>query len=210
MNEKLRAYIDSLFADAPRTRKAEELKEELYADVSAQYDDLTAEGKSEEEAYRIAVASIGDVDELVRGLRRAEPGEARRKRSAAFISAAVGLYIVSVVPPIFFGGAGAAMMFIIIAAATVLLIYNHLSQPRYRRTDDTVVEEFKEWKSGEDDTRRLYHSITAALWPLIVVLYFFLSFFFGAWAYTWLIFLIGVALQNIIKLLLEMRRGQNG
>lgn len=208
MYEKLRAHIEELFANAPHTRKAQELKEELYADLSAKYADLLSQGKSAEEAYRIAIAGIGDVDELLRNLRndRYDPAENdRRRRSAGIISAAVGLYILSVIPLIIWNSYGAIPMFIIIAAATVMLVYNHISQPRYYRSDDTVVEEFKEWKSGNDNTRRLYRSIIAALWPLIVVLYFLLSFLFGAWAYTWIIFLVGVALQNIIRMLLEIR-----
>ncbi len=213
MYQKLRAHIEALFANAPHTRKAQELKEELYADLSAKYADLIAQGKSEEDAYQIAIAGIGDVDELLRSL-HSEPfdpaEEARRKRSAGVISAAVGLYILSLIPPMVLRNTlGAIGMFLFIAAATIILVYNHLSQPRYYRTDDTVVEEFKEWKSSHDDTRRLHRSITAALWPLIVVLYFFISFFFGAWAYSWIIFLLGVALQNIIRLALQLRENRH-
>ncbi|ADU26730.1 permease prefix domain 1-containing protein [Ethanoligenens harbinense] len=213
MYQKLRAHIEALFANAPHTRKAQELKEELYADLSAKYADLVTQGKSEEDAYQIVIASIGDVDELLRSLRY-DPydadEEARRKKSAGIISAAVGLYILSLVPVMLFRNTfGAILMFLFIAAATVILVYNHASKPRYYRADDTVVEEFKEWKSGHDDTRSLYRSITAALWPLIVVLYFFISFFFSAWAYSWIIFLLGVALQNIIRLALQLRRDRH-
>ena len=62
MNEKLRHYIDDLFANAPSTVRAVELKEEMYQNLMDKYNDLINEGKSEESAYNIAVASIGDVD----------------------------------------------------------------------------------------------------------------------------------------------------
>ncbi|MFT8889291.1 MAG: permease prefix domain 1-containing protein [Ethanoligenens sp.] len=209
MYEKLRAHIEALFENAPHTRKAEELKEELYADLSAKYADLVAQGKSEEDAFQIAISGIGDVDELLYGLKY-DPydpvEEARRKKSAGVIAAAVGIYILSMVPVIIFqNSVGAIGMFVLIAIATIMLVYNHVSQPRYFHPDDTVVDEFKKWKSNGDDTRRLYRSITAALWPLIVVLYFIISFFFRAWAYSWIIFLVGVALQNIIRLALDLR-----
>ena len=68
MNEKLRCYIDDLFANAPSTVRAVELKEELYQNLTDKYNDLIAQGKSEESAYNIAIASIGDVDSLISGL----------------------------------------------------------------------------------------------------------------------------------------------
>ena len=46
MNEKLRRYIDDLFANAPSTVRAVELKEELYQNLTDKYNDLIAEGKS--------------------------------------------------------------------------------------------------------------------------------------------------------------------
>ena len=67
MNEKLRHYIDDLFANAPSTVRAVELKEEMYQNLMDKYNDLINEGKSEESAYNIAVASIGDVDSLITG-----------------------------------------------------------------------------------------------------------------------------------------------
>ena len=45
MNEKLRRYIDDLFANAPSTVRAVELKEELYQNLTDKYNDLIAEGK---------------------------------------------------------------------------------------------------------------------------------------------------------------------
>ena len=69
MKEKLRAYIESLFLEAPKTKRAYELKEELFANLSAKFDDLVAKGKSEEEAYMAVVSGIGDMDELIRNLK---------------------------------------------------------------------------------------------------------------------------------------------
>ena len=76
MNEKLRHYIDDLFANAPSTVRAVELKEEMYQNLMDKYNDLINEGKSEESAYNIAVASIGDVDSLIGAL----SGEKTRRR----------------------------------------------------------------------------------------------------------------------------------
>ncbi len=74
MKEKLRDYIDMIFADAPDCRRTKELKEEMYANVCDKYDDLIKEGKSEAVAYNISVASIGDISDLLDSI-RADEGE---------------------------------------------------------------------------------------------------------------------------------------
>ena len=68
MEDKLRAYMDYLFRDVKPTRKSVELKEEILQNLIDKYRDLLAEGKTPEAAYNIAVASIGDMDELLAGL----------------------------------------------------------------------------------------------------------------------------------------------
>ncbi len=66
--------IDDLFKDAPQSLKTLELKEEMVQNLMEKYRDLIAEGKTDEEAFRIAAGSLGDMRELVRELRR-EAGE---------------------------------------------------------------------------------------------------------------------------------------
>jgi hypothetical protein len=95
---------------------------------------------------------------------------------------------------------------VIVAAATGMLVYNAMSRPKYTRADETLVEEFKEWKSANDDNIRVRRAISSAMWPIIVVVYFFISFAFHAWAYSWLIFILGAAFENILKLIFELRR----
>lgn len=212
MNERIRAYVERIFEDAPKTRKAHDLKEELIANLSARYEDLIAQGKEEDEAYRITVEGIGNVDELLGALHDDDVfGDERsgrnRRRSAGIVSVAIMLYIISVVPVLIFQGtAGVVSMFVICAVATGMLIYNAMSRPKYVRADDTIVEEFKEWKSASTQDKRVRKSISAALWPLVVVVYILVSFQFGAWAYSWMIFLVGYAVDRIIALLLDLRK----
>lgn len=221
MEDKLRAYMDHLFRDVKPSRKSVELKEEILQNLVDKYHDLLEEGKTQEAAFNIAVASIGDMDELLSGLQGQHEGglpisneqiERGRKKSALLISIAVMLYILSVLPPIMLSGsrlinnAAPAMMFTMIAVATGLLIYNNMSKPRYHRVDDSIVEEFKEWQLQTDSSRRAMRAISSALWALIVVVYIIISFWTMAWHITWVIFLIGVAAEGIIKAIFEMRR----
>ncbi len=74
MKNKIKDYIDLIFADAPDCAKTREIKEEMYANISDRYDDLIKEGKSEAAAYNIGISGIGDISELIDSL-KAERGE---------------------------------------------------------------------------------------------------------------------------------------
>lgn len=213
MENKLREHMDYLFREVPVTKKSVELKEEILQNLIDKYHDLIAEGKSEEAAYNIAVASIGDISELLEPLKEGgQPAnpviseEYRRwkKRSSILIPVAVMLYILSVVPPIIcdaFGGndaAGASGLFLFVGIATAIIIFNHMSKPIADKVDDTMMDEFKEWKSNRDQRKHARRAINSALWSIIVVLYFLISFSTGAWYITWVIFLIGGAAESII------------
>ena len=218
MYEKFRKKVDELFENAPETNRARELKEELLANLMDKYNDLIASGKSEEEAFNIAISGIGDVDELIRGLKEKNildyaQMQKDRKKSALILSASIGLYIMSVVILILFSevfqiddNISVCIMLTIDAVATCLIIYNAISRPKYLKADDTIVEEFKEWKSANNQEREILKSVKSILWMIIVVLYFILSFEFGSWAYSWVIFIIGAAIQRIIILAFQLRK----
>jgi hypothetical protein len=221
MEDKLRAYMDHLFRDVKPTKKSVELKEEILQNLVDKYQDLLGEGKSPEAAYNIAVASIGDMEDLLAGLKKEELGvspldneqiEQGRKKSAILISVSVMLYIMSLLPPILLSDTSysdrlaPALMFLIIAIATGLIIYNYLSQPRYYKKDDSIVEEFKEWQEQTDSSRRARKAISSALWSVVVVVYILISFWTMSWHITWVIFLIGAAIEGIIKAIFELKR----
>lgn len=221
MEDKLRAHMDHLFRDVPPTKKSVELKEEILQNLVDKYHDLIAEGKSEEAAYNIAVASIGDISELLESLKESSTSqgdmmmdtEYRRwkKRSAILIPTAIMLYICCVIPPIIVDevgcndAIGASAMFIIIGIATAIIIFNNMSKPAVTKIDGTIMEEFKEWKASQDDQKKVRKSISSAMWSLILVLYFLISFSTGAWYITWVIFLIGAAAESIIKAIFELK-----
>jgi hypothetical protein len=218
MYENLRRRLDELFENAPKTRRVNELKEELLANLTDKYNDLVASGKSEDEAVNIAIAGIGDVDELIKGLGESdvlnnEKMQKDREKRALVTSISVGLYIMSIVVLILCvtvlglsGEVSVCLMFTIIAIATSLIVYNSISRPKYVKADDTIVEEFKEWKSANSAQIEVLRSVKSIAWLAIVALYFILSFAFHAWAYSWIIFIIGAAIERIIGLVFELRK----
>ncbi|ADK16338.1 MULTISPECIES: permease prefix domain 1-containing protein [Clostridium] len=217
MHERLRNSVEELFENAPKTHRATELKEELLANLIDKYDDLVSSGKGEEEAFKIAISSIGDVDELLEGLKDKnmfdyDEEQKYRRKNALVLSVSVGLYIMSVVLLMLLNQVfmvnnvvSVSLMLTIDAIATCLIVYNHASKPKYVKGDDTIVEEFKQWKSSNDSQMEIIKSIKSIAWLIIVALYFILSFVFDAWGYSWVIFIIGAAVEKIITLSFKLK-----
>jgi hypothetical protein len=213
MEEKLRIYLEELFANAPKTKRTIELREEMYLNLKERYEDLLKKGATEDEAFEIVKRSVGDMDRLI--LEINEPGpagkaeiEKNRRQSAKFKAIAVAMYILSPVAIILLGTMGLpipglVVMFALIAGATSLLVYNNIMHPGYTKMDDTMVEEFREWKAAsaaKQEKKNLYAGI---VWPIIVVLYFLISFTTGAWYVTWVIFILGAVVQKLVNAILN-------
>lgn len=210
MEEKLRKYVESLFEKAPKTQKAIELRQEIISNLLDKYNDLKSSGASEEEAYEIVVKGLGNVDELINGL--ADKGAdnndeniENRKKHAMLNAVAVALYIAS---PIFIIGfsaagywlAGIVLLLSCIAVATGIKVYSNSVYKNYQKMDDTLVEEFKEWKAETKDKEQRKNVYSSVLWLFIVALYIVISFSTMAWHITWVLFLIGAAADQLIKI----------
>lgn len=217
MYENLQKRVDELFENAPDTRRAKDLKEELMANLIDKYNDLISKGKSEEDAINSVIAGIGNVDELIRGLRETDVFNyvqirKDKQKSALILSSSIGLYIMSVVVLILCIEVlqineviAVCLMLTIIAIATCLIVYNSITRPKYSKADDTMVEEFKEWKSSNTKKNNILESVKSIFWTLIVAIYLLVSFVFGIWAYSWIIFIIGTAIEKIIILSFQLK-----
>ena len=62
MRDHLQQYVALLFAG---TEGCEDIQQEITQNTLDRYDDLIAEGKVPEAAYRMAIAGIGDIDEIL-------------------------------------------------------------------------------------------------------------------------------------------------
>lgn len=216
MEAKLRAYVETLFEQAPKTRKAYELKEEMISNLVEKYHDLRDEGKSEDVAYNIVVSGIGDTSELIAGLSEPiaplTPEEQKKKDLYAGLTAlAVALYIISVIPLIVLSEIGMeilglAIMLCMVAGATGLIIFISMTKPKYRKAEDTMVEDFKEWKYTKDNRSEVQKSVNSAIGMLTVVAYIIISFSTNAWHITWVIFLIGLAVKQVVRALFQLKK----
>lgn len=76
MEEKVREAIRELFENAPESQEVRELQEEMISNAEEKYQDLIQRGFTEEQAYTMVQASIGDVQELLEVLgAQAQQGE---------------------------------------------------------------------------------------------------------------------------------------
>ena len=129
MREQLIAYIDTLFVGTDDSQTARDCRDELLQNTLDRYEEELAAGKTAEEAYRLAVLSIGDTEELLK------PFYPKRENTAALRGIAVALYCTAVVPVILLGvlgskfaAFGVALMFLMIAGATALMILSGRSK----------------------------------------------------------------------------------
>ena len=68
MDERLKKYVESVFAPYEDSTAARELKEELLNDLQERLNDLLSQGHDEETAYRMTIDSIGDISETIEGV----------------------------------------------------------------------------------------------------------------------------------------------
>lgn len=221
MNQRMRNHIEKLFEEAPKTRRAFELREELLVNSEERYQDLLATGVSEDDAFKHVISSIGNVNELFQGLKESKVEdkaelEARTRKIAIIRTAAVGLYILSafvfLVCAMFdmysrldLSLIGLASMILISIIPTCMLVYSANIYPKYRRTEDTIVEEFKEWKSETKKQKSIKGAVSCIVWTATLLIYLAASFATFAWYATWIIFIAAACVQAIVELIFRLK-----
>ena len=203
MREQLIQYVELLFAGA---KNCEDVKQEILQNSLDRYDDLIAEGKVPEAAYRLAITGIGDINEIL----GSQPSHAapqphqsgpevdsdkyrRLQRGiaiACFILCPVPLLLCVVEGQVMIG---ITMMLVIIAVGTMLMVVSGKEQAQPPRRHGS-----------------LFVSIAMSLlWPLATIVYFLISFSTGAWHLTWLVFPIAGAISAVIRAIEDWKEENN-
>ena len=199
MREQLVQYVSLLFAGA---ENCEDTKQEILQNTLDRYDDLIAEGKPEEAAYRLAITGIGDINEILGQKDAVLPAvtvaEAQTETDTAFKkllrAIAVGLYILCPLPLIVLSELGMDTfglcgLLCFVAVATVLMILGSKKgdKPSHSDNDD------------EDKPKsELGKSVSSLIWAIGLAVYLILSFLTGAWHITWVIFPILGAINALV------------
>lgn len=219
MENKIRNYVDHAFGEIPQTKKVLDLKEELVGNLIEKYNDYLLNGTSKEESYTLAISGIGDISELVESMREADTflqtSIKEHKRHALFVSIAIAIYIISVFTVPFFSInfgqpiTGIFVMFFLIAIATGLIVYSDMVIKSYTKVDDSLVEDFKAFRAGSNKEKAALSSFKSAFWSITVAIYLLISFLFKIWAYSWIIFIVGAAIEKIVLGIYHLRGGEN-
>ena len=213
MREKLTEYIDLLFVG---TLDTDDIRQEITQNTLDKFDDLVAQGKTPEAAYRIAISGIGDINEILGNAPMEETAnDAPEPENGPFQDAtiepvedvsapantrllnaiATALYILCPVP-LFLGGntLGLCGLLLMVAIATSIKVYTEKRSPKEPK-DHTPTK----LSPARKNARRI-------IWLFAIVIYLLISFLTGAWYITWMMFLIApccTALWNAIQDLKE-------
>lgn len=208
MREQLIQYVNLLFAGAP---DCEDMKQEILQNTLDRYDDLIAEGKVPQAAYRLAISGIGDINEILGTTtspspvsartekREPEPEDENKKKLRA---TAIALYILCPIP-LFIASEfglevlGLCALLAVVAVATAMMVVSGKNAP----VPATVRE-----LTPQEKQRK---SIKTIINTLGLVVYFLLSFTTGLWIYTWLVFPITAAVWELTKAILDLKEAKN-
>lgn len=211
MREQLIQYVELLFAGA---QNCEDIKQEILQNTLDRYDDLIAEGKVPEAAYRLAITGIGDINEIL-GTKTQNapvyhaPAAVKEKTDTdtpfkkLLRAIAVGLYILCPLP-LFIGSEmglevmGLCGLLAIVAVATALIILG--------AKKETPEEKQEEILTPEAELRK---SVNSMIGVIGLAVYFVISFMTGAWYITWLVFPITGAVKGLVRAILDLKEATN-
>ena len=208
MREQLIQYVNLLFAGVP---DCEDMKQEILQNTLDRYDDLIEEGKVPAAAYRLAIAGIGDINEILgtkplsspaysRAVKpEQEPEDENKKKLRA---TAIGLYILCPIPLFIASEMGLATLGLcgllaVVAVATAMMVVSGKSYKPEEPPKELTEQE------------KLRKSIKSIINTIGLVIYFLLSFTTGMWAITWLVFPITAAVWELTKAILDLKEAKN-
>ena len=207
MREQLEQYVNLLFAGAA---DSEDIKQEILQNTLDRYDDLVAQGKVPEAAYRLAISGIGDINEILGTnvprnavshlVAKEDDEDTPTKKLLRAI--AVGLYILSPLPWIVLGDMDMGMdalglcgTLAIVAVATVLIMLG-------------AKKENKESQKENDTRTPLQKGVSALVWAIGLAVYICWSFTCFEWHITWIVFPILAALDSLLTVLVKQKEQQ--
>ncbi len=214
MREQLISYVELLFAGSVGL---DDMKQEILQNTLERYDDLLAQGKTPEAAYRLAISGIGDISELlgVEENAAAAPVAAahtpanKTKDSPAkrvWKALAIFLYILSAIPLFVLDWIGMPELglcgtIVICAVATAILII-------IGATDSSKEEKKAPAEKEEKRSNPLYKAISSLVTTIGIIAYFLVSITSGAWYITWVIFPLIGAVNGLIKAIFDLTEVQ--
>lgn len=206
MREQLIKYIDLLFAG---TNNCEDMKQEILQNTLDRYDDLIADGKVPEAAYRLAISGIGDINEILGtepvpapvSVRAEEPkAKEEPEKQKKLRATAIALYILCPIPLFLMSEMGMATLglcglLFMVAMATALIIMSSKKEK----------EEEKQAPVPMTPQQNLRNTVKTIINLAGLLIYFLLSFMTQAWYITWLVFPITAVIWELTKAIWDLK-----
>lgn len=207
MREQLIQYVTLLFAGA---EDCSDTRQEILQNTLDRYDDLIAQGKTPEAAYRLAISGIGDINEIFGGTQAtpanvpAVPEERDTAGKKLLRALAIGLYILSPIPLFVLDALnmdiiGLCGTIALVAVATVMILLG--------RKKPTAAEKKADEEVPRSPRQELRRGVNSLIWAIGLAAYFIISFATMAWYVTWVIFLIIPALQGLVGAIMDLVEG---
>ena len=212
MREQLTQYVNLLFAGA---QDADEIRAEILQNTLERYDDLIAQGKSPEAAYRLAISGIGDISEIlgtphmptaphtsdnVQPIQPETADDIKRKKTRAI---AIALYILCALPLIILSDLGLDNLGLCLTLALVAFATYLIMISKHPNEDDD--EEDCHDQVDSTPQKALKKSISSLIWAVGLAVYLIISFATGAWYITWIIFPLLGCTEGLVKAIIDLR-----
>lgn len=222
MKYTLKYYVDSIFEGTPDTEAVRELHDEILSNLEARYDDCISGGMTPQRAYAAVIGTMGDVSGLidqvcgsgyhVKGSFEKQTPFGRLLKKYSYIFTEKNIRIIKrtviavmwlLITTIFLVGCYVGyfeylwMIFPIGAALNVgiNMAGNIARISRGGDNDKTRIRLLKTVRS----------STSAIMWIMLAMLYIMLSIESDEWGITWVIFLLGAAVQIIINTVFKIQ-----
>jgi hypothetical protein len=214
MREQLVSYVNLLFAG---TTDTEDIRQEILQNTLDRYDDLVAQGKAPEAAYRLAISGIGDINEILGQEKPEAPAPqpapdpspestAEEKENKTRRAAAIAFYIASPIPLFALGSEiGLCLMLLLIAAATALIVMSGKKEPEPIQTAKSDAITYSSATNHSPETQKLIKTIGSVNLVICVAIYLAMSFLTGAWIITWILFPLFACIHGLIVACIDLK-----
>ncbi len=201
MKKELKKKLESVCEEIGTAAAAEKI-DEMVDQVSVEFDRKVAEGQSELDAYRELLADVDKIKAMLESLEktdeeaeRKERAKNARKMNALLDSIEAAMWLLTVVA--YF-------------AVSFLFGHWHMTWLMFLSSaiGSVLFDMLRKYNRGIPFSKVMDQEFSGVLWLGIVIVYFLYSFTVGgwAWAYSWLIFILGAVIEVILDGIRKARR----
>lgn len=201
MREQLIQYVSLLFAGI---QDCDDVQQEILQNTLDRYDDLVADGKAPEAAYRLAITGIGDISEILGQpsqptVPNSDPLAYDSPSKKLLRAIGIRLYILCPTPLFILSEMGNSTIGLcgtlaVVAVATMLMVLGS----KQKDTSDFIT-------TPSSPRQELDKSISNIIRVIGLAVYLILSFLTNAWHITWLVFLITGAVKGLVRAILDYK-----